>query len=298
VHLVDHGAAGIREAERLEQAEQAVGTVETLWRYPVKSMLGERRSSLLITEHGSVGDRAWALREVATGRIASAKKFPRLLDFHARYESEPTSGRRGSVIITAPDGSELEADDPATSERISDVLGHELRLDTDPRRAEKTTIDRASVFGDVPVHEMKPDWTKETMPDHFALMQGSFFEIGPIYLLTSGSVEHLRSLQGGTALIDQRRFRPNIYIDSVRAWDGFVEDAWLGRALTIGDSFVCADFQPTLWCVTSTLAQQELPRDLSILRTTANHHAGCLGVYGSVTRPGIVRVGDPVVLTP
>ena len=60
---------------------------------------------------------------------------------------------------------------------------------------------------------------------------------------------------------------------------------------------VLGEFAPTLWCVGSTLAQEELPRDLSILRTIARGHKGCLGVYGSVASGGLVRVGDPVVLT-
>ena len=56
-------------------------------------------------------------------------------------------------------------------------------------------------------------------------------------------------------------------------------------------------FQPTVWCVTSTLAQQELPRDLSILRTAAQHHRGCLGVYATVSNSGLLRVGDAAHLS-
>jgi MOSC domain-containing protein len=143
---------------------------------------------------------------------------------------------------------------------------------------------------------MKPDWTPETMPDYFQLMSGTFFEIGAVYVLGSGSVDHLRELQGGTALIDRRRFRPNLYIDTGPSADRFVEDEWVGGALAVGRALVLDEFQPTLWCVTSTLAQEELPRDHSVLRTTARHHKGCLGVYASVRSPGTVRVGDPVVL--
>jgi uncharacterized protein YcbX len=123
-------------------------------------------------------------------------------------------------------------------------------------------------------------------------MTGTFFEIGAVYLLASGSVDHLRKLQGGTAQIDRRRFRPNVYIESEAEWDGFVEDSWLGGALNIGVGVRVEDFQPTVWCVTSTLPQQDLPRDLSILRTTAQHHRGCLGVYATVTMPGLLQVGD------
>jgi len=276
--------------------ERMAGHVAELWRYPVKSMLGERRSELGLSAGGVAGDRAWALRETATGRIASAKRFPRLLDFHARYEVEPTFAAPGRIEITLPDGRTMALDDPDASDVISDVLGHEVRLENQPHSEEKTGIDRATVFGDVPVSTMKPDWTADTMPDYFQLMAGTFFEIGAVYLLASGSVDYLRRLQGGTAKIDRRRFRPNIFIESGPEWSGFVEDAWLGGALEIGKAVRVEEFQPTVWCVTSTLAQQDLPRDVSVLRTTAEHHRGCLGVYATVTNPGLLHVGDSALL--
>jgi hypothetical protein len=162
--------------------EQHAGTVGELWRYPVKSMLGSRVPEMLVTERGCLGDRAWALRDVASGRIASAKRFPRLLDFRATYAVEPTpesqgriridtpDGRaQGRIRIDTPDGRAIAADDPAASAIISEILGHELRLESQPHADEKTGIDRRTVFGDVPVSEMKPDWTPETMPDYFQL---------------------------------------------------------------------------------------------------------------------------------
>jgi len=281
--------------------EHFVGRVAELWRYPVKSMLGERRNQLPITPRGALGDRAWALRETATGRIASAKRFPQLLALRAEYEVEPTFAAPGRIQITLPDGRTICPDDPGASTVISDFLGHSVRLENQPASDEKTGIDRATVFGDVPVGTMKADWTPESMPDYFQLMTGTFFEIGAVYLLASGSVDHLSKLQGGTAQIDRRRFRPNIYIESEAECVGFVEDSWLGGALDLsgadrGGAVRVEGFKPTLWCVTSTLAQQDLPRDLSILRTTAQHHRGCLGVYATVTRSGLLRVGDAAYL--
>ena len=263
--------------------EHFVGRVAELWRYPVKSMLGERRDQMPVTARGALGDRAWALRETATGRIASAKRFPQLLAFQARYEVEPTFAAPGRIHITLPDGRTISPEDPDASAIISALLGHSVLLENQPASDEKTGIDRATVFGDVPVNQMKADWTTETMPDYFQLMTGTFFEIGAVFILASGSVDHLRKLQGGTAQIDRRRFRPNIYIESEPEWTNFVEDSWQGGALNIGGAVSVEDFQPTVWCVTSTLAQQELPRDLSILRTVAQHHRGCLGVYATVT---------------
>jgi MOSC domain-containing protein len=277
-------------------AEHLVGRVAELWRYPVKSMLGERRNQMPITTGGALGDRAWALRETATGRIASAKRFPQLLAFHARYEVEPTFAAPGRIHIGLPDGRTICPDDPDASAIISDLLGHSVRLENQPASDEKTGIDRDTVFGDVPVNQMKAEWTPESMPDYFQLMTGTFFEIGAVFILASGSVDHLRKLQGGTAQIDRRRFRPNIYIESEAEWGGFVEDSWLGGALNLGGAVKADGFQPTVWCVTSTLAQQDLQRDLSILRTAAQHHRGCLGVYATVTRSGSLQVGDPVHL--
>jgi uncharacterized protein YcbX len=259
-------------------------------------MLGEQRPMLAVTESGIVGDRAWALRDPATGRIASAKKYPRLLEFQATYEIEPTSDTPGRIRIETPDGRAFSPDDEEASSLVSELLGHDLRFDNRAGENEKTTIDRATVFGDVPVSLFKSEWTPETMPDYFQLSAGSFLEIGAIYLLTSGSVDHLRALRGEDAIVDRLRFRPNIYIESTPTWTGFVEDSWLGFTLALGEELRCSDFQRTLWCVTSTLAQKGIPRDLGILRTLAQQHEGCLGVYASVSSPSSVHVGDHVLL--
>jgi uncharacterized protein YcbX len=288
------GISGRQEQEATKRAGKLVGTVSELWRYPVKSMLGEQRQSMLITERGIVGDRAWALRDQATGRIASAKKHPRLLEFQASYVTEPTIESPGRIRVEAPDGRSFSPEDACASSIVSEVVGREVRFDNSPGDDEKTTIDRETVFGDVPVSSLKPDWTPETMPDYFQLASGSFREIGAVYLLTSGSVDHLRALRGSDAIVDRRRFRPNIYIESTASWTGFVEDSWLGSSLAIGHEVECRDFERTLWCVTSTIAQKSIPRDPGILRTLAQHHEGCLGVYATVSSPGVVRTADKV----
>ena len=284
------------DLDHFSEMKRVVGTIAELWRYPVKSMLGGTVSEITVTERGVLGDRAWALRDQRTGRIVSAKRVPDLLRFRATYEVEPTLVSAGLVRIETPDGDTIYAGQDNASARISGILGRQVRLEDSAFPDEKTSIDRDTVFGDVPVSQLKPDWMPETMPDYFQLKGGTFLEIGAVFLLASGSVEHLSGLQGGTSLIDRRRFRPNLYINTEPAIGRFIEDDWLGRNLTVGDSVVLSEFAPTLWCVGSTLAQEELPRDLSILRTIVRGHKGCLGVYGSVASGGLVRVGDPVVL--
>src|SRR5215212_12165364 len=241
---IDHAEPGSWDAQ--PGTGKVVGSVAELWRYPVKSMRGGTVSQLLITDRGSVGDRAWALRDPTSGRIASAKRFPQLLEFRATYEVEPTMTTSGRVRIEAPDGQSVYADEPAASELISSHLGRRLRLENQPRVDEKTGIDRRTVFGDVPVSEMKPDWTPETMPDYFQLKMGTFFEIGAVFVLTSGSAAHLGRLQGAADPADRRRFRPNLFLDTGPGSERFVEDEWAGRALCVGDNVVLTDFAPTL----------------------------------------------------
>jgi MOSC domain-containing protein len=78
--------------------------------------------------------------------------------------------------------------------------------------------------------------------------------------------------------------------------DQFVEDEWIGGTLKVDGSVVLDEVQPTLWCVTSTLAQEELPHDRSVLRAAVQYHSGWLGVYASIRHPGLGRVGHQVVL--
>jgi uncharacterized protein YcbX len=135
-------------------SEQVIGTVEELWRFPVKSMLGERLQSVAATPAGLIGDRAWALRDLRTGNIVSAKKWARMFEFSASYEAQPGSGELGRVRIELPDQTSLYADDPWASRAISEVLGFEVRLEQasalDNARVE-ADIDTDTIFGDLPV---------------------------------------------------------------------------------------------------------------------------------------------------
>ena len=118
-----------------------IGTIAGLWRYPVKSMLGERRESLLLERRGVVGDRLYAVRDEA-GKFGSGKTTRRfrLMDglyrFRARYDGE-------TPVITFPDGATLRGDDPAIHARLSDVLGISVQLS---READ------ISHFDDGPIH--------------------------------------------------------------------------------------------------------------------------------------------------
>ena len=82
----------------------------------------------------------------------------------ARYEVDPTFAEPGRIQISLPDGRTNCPDDPDASAIVSDFLGHSVRLENQPASDEKTGIDRATVFGDVPVSAMKEEWTPNPCP--------------------------------------------------------------------------------------------------------------------------------------
>jgi uncharacterized protein len=273
-----------------------IGMVKDLFRYPVKSMQGERLRVVDIGPQGVIGDRAYALRE-ANGRVMTAKKWPTLLECAARYGVLPRPDALALLSITVPGGRNLQARDPNVSAVLSTVLGRPVVLErAQPDQHHRAAIDPATVFGDVPVETLKPGYTAATLPDSFALPPGTFSAAASLHLLASGTLAYLHTLMGGDAQVDPRRFRPNILIETEAGFEGFVEDRWLDGALEVGERVRIVQLRPTLRCVMTTHRQAELGRDLRILRTAAQHHDAQVGVWASIGTPGTVQIGDPVVL--
>jgi uncharacterized protein len=273
-----------------------LGIVYALFRYPVKSMQGERLSEVDISEQGLIGDRTYALCE-ANGRVVTAKKWPNLLECYAHYEVAPTPEALAPLRLTLPDGRAMYAHDPDVSAALSAILGCPVVLErAQPKQHHRAAIDPATVFGDVPVEILKPGYTAATLPDSFALPPGTFFDAASIHILASGTLAHLSMLTGEDAQVDLRRFRPNIVIETESGVEGFLEDDWLGGTLAVGERVRIVQLRPTVRCVMTTHRQPDLERDLRILRTVATHHQAEVGVWAAIGAPGTVRVGDPVVL--
>jgi uncharacterized protein YcbX len=270
--------------------------VKDLFRYPVKSMLGERLSEVDVGETGVVGDRAYALRE-ASGRVVTAKKWAFMLELSASYDRPPSSDELAPVRITLPDGRTIHAEDPDASSVLSASLGRAVVLER-PRGGQRNVaeIDPATVFGDVPVESMVPEYTVATLPDVFGLPPGTFFDSASVHVLSSATLSHMRRLIGEDAELDPRRFRPNLVVESASGEEGFVEDGWIGGTLEVGDSVRIAAMRPALRCVMTTHRQSDLARDMRVLRAAAQHHRGHVGVFAAVGAAGKVRLGDPVVL--
>jgi uncharacterized protein len=274
-----------------------IGIVKELFRYPVKSMLGERLERLEIGERGVIGDRAWALRERANGKVVSAKKFARMLDCRASYEASPVDGESAPIKIELPDGRVLHAADADAAEQLSAVLGSEMVIErAEASQYTRAGIDPGTIFGDVPIENIMPQLSRAAMPDTFALVNGTFFDSATMHVLATGTLAHMRSLVGEGAQLDPRRFRPNIVVDTGPGALGFVEDEWTGHILEVGAVRIVA-IKPALRCVMTTHRQEELARDLRIIRAAAQFHKATVGAFASIGAPGVVRLGDPVFLS-
>jgi uncharacterized protein YcbX len=172
--------------------------IKALYRYAVKSMDGNALSSVSVGPSGIPGDRGWALRETATGRAASAKRFPELMLCKAQYIDEPIAGSSPPPAeIELPDGSSTKTDDPQANALLSRLLGADVVF--------ARNDDGAGHFDDRPLH-----------------------------LLTTAS---LTTMRGKTGLdFNVRRFRPNVLVSIDEP--GRPEDSWVGKTLRIGEIFV------------------------------------------------------------
>ncbi len=251
-------------------ADSAVsgGTVDELYRYPVKSMQGLAVESVELGLSGIDGDRSRALIDVASGRLMSAKRWSRLL-----------LGVADDIGITLPDGT------------------HRPYESGDMDRVLSTWLER-----DVALHRVAPDvdlsyeMTFDPPNDDAELYEipapsGSFLDLAPVHLVSQ------QTLGGGVATRpdlnwDVRRFRPNLVVDAAGT-RSFGEDAWCGRQLRIGSSVVEA-MQPTVRCAMPLRAQPGLESQPALFHALDEIHANHLGIYLSVVTPGEIRVGDHI----
>jgi uncharacterized protein YcbX len=265
------------------------GRVVSLWRYPVKSMLGEELNSSHVTELGLRGDRSYAVIDQETGKVASAKnprKWGTLFDFRAAFiDPIPMIDNIPRVRITLPDGTCIFSDQKDVGSILSGALGREVRII--PASLKEPTYEE--YWPDVDGLAQREKVTDELMPSQ------TFFDIAVIHILTTSSINRLRELYP-EGRFEVRRFRPNIVIQSESGEKDFIENSWVGKNILIGDQVILKITARCTRCVMTTLPQGDLPKDLGILRTIANFNQVTMGVYATVQRGGTIRRGDSVAL--
>ena len=278
-----------------------LGSVVSLWRYPVKSMMGEELNATDVTHRGLLGDRAYALVDSSNEKVASAKnprKWAKLFDFRAALADPPRTGEKISAVhVALPDGTIVTSEQTDINQILSNVLGHEVTLETrEPSQPELVETTLPNPWTPSQYEEYWPDMEDLAYRDtitHEAMPEGTFFDLAVIHILTTATIERLRELypQGR---FEVRRFRPNIVVEPSSGEEGFVEDDWVGKTLVIADEVRIDITEPCPRCVMTTLPQGDLPKDPGILRTAAQHNQVNVGVYGAVLQGGTIRRGDPV----
>jgi uncharacterized protein YcbX len=290
-----------------------VGSVATLWRFPVKSMGGEQLHDVEVTERGVLGDRAYALIDKDTGKVVSAKSvrlFPQLLDCIAAFVEPPrVGGDLPPVQILLPGSTTVRSD----SGDVDRVLSTYFKRDVTLGRSAPVdfTIDQyhPDVEGADPGGNRDKFVSQKLGAALFAELGvespvpvGSFFDVFPLSVMTTSTLARLDEVRPQSRF-DQRRFRMNVIVKTERT--GFVENSWVGHELGLGDGARINVALPDPRCVMTTVAQGDLPKDTDVLRTLVGHNRvqvgelgqfPCAGVYAVVAAPGTVRVGDRVLM--
>lgn len=279
--------------------------VSQLWRYPVKSMMGDRVEAVELDELGIVDDRTWAVRDLERGGIRGAKKIAALMRLAARDISD------GHVEITLPDGSTVRSHDDDVDERVSAALDHPVRLERLRPADDLDHYRRGAPDSDDVVAELRGIFGRdadEPFPDfsvfppviaEFESPPGTYYDAFPLLVMSEAALAAL-AVALPDSNVDIRRFRPSLVVDTGDAGadagtPGHPEFDWSGRRATIGDATV--EFvAPCPRCVMVTREiDAALPADRAVLRHIVRDLDQNLGVYATVVVPGAIRAGDPMV---
>lgn len=255
-----------------------VGTIESLWRYPVKSMAGQELGSAYVGYSGIYGDRVYAIHDAAAPAgfpWLTAREREHMLLFHPFFRDQESASRplnqedaesSGAtpvyaasadlmVDVRTPDGATLPIDDPALLHLLSEGLHerHQLRLLSSVR---------------------------------------SLTDCSPVSLF---SVQTARCLGDELSIpIDKRRFRANLYLDLDSG--GFAEDQFVGRTLRIGGKVVLSVLKRDSRCKIITLDPDTADANPEVMKQVARAHERQVGIYAAVLVEGTIHPGDDVQL--
>jgi uncharacterized protein YcbX len=278
-----------------------LGRVVGLWRYPVKSMGGERLERAMLSWRGIPGDRGWAVYDETRGGVSGAKRLPPLRSCRARYPQAPAPGAASPPAeIEFPDGARVMTDSADALPKLAALLGRPVTLhalgpagsDTARRltsegETPETVRALAGLVAGEPMADMR-DFTPERLRD---LRRGNFFDAFPVHVLTRTTLRTLARI-APDSVWDERRFRPNLMVEAEET-EGHPEQAWIGRRLRVGAAAIevvagCPR------CVMVTQPVEDVPQDTQVLRTLVRETKHTAGVYARVVEEGEVRVGDGI----
>jgi uncharacterized protein len=256
-----------------------IGKVDSLWRYPVKSMRGQELDEAFACFSGIYGDRLFAFRSSASPKgfpYLTAREQRKLLKYRPRFRypdkaarpinlseaesknANPLSASLAELVVDVetPDGKTLAIDDPALIEM--------LRADIDQK------------------HQVTLMQSQRAMTD-----------CRPVSIFSLQSARQLADETG--THVDKRRFRANVYVDLASA-KGFAENELVGRSVRIGPKAVITILERDARCMIITLDPDTGEQAPALLKKVAQAHDGMAGVYGAVLVEAMLHKGDSVEL--
>ena len=258
-----------------------VGKVESLWRYPVKSMRGEQMREVFVGFPGVYGDRVYAFRS-----SAAPKGFPYLTGREQEAMLLYRAAYRHPERMTEPANlAEAEAIDPGLTPVYAEPA--DLMLDVEAPSGERLAVDDPLL-----IHRLR-----ERIRDSHELTllrsNRAMTDCRPVSLFSIQTARQLGE-ELGTDL-DKRRFRANVYMD-LTSGRGFSEDEFVGRTLQIGAKTAIAVVARDPRCKMITLDPDTAEANPEVMRRVAQSHDGKAGIYGAVLVEGTIRTGDEIAL--
>jgi uncharacterized protein YcbX len=287
-------------------------------------MGGETLSSTQLSPKGIPGDRCWAVRDVETNEIRSAKQWPMLLNYRAKLppgvdinEDDFDKGLYGDALpdieIACPDGQSLRARDPDIAEQLSSGLGKKATLtplappdDLDHYRLAKE-LDEEHVAEALQLQpgetlmqylaKIPPEMQGEILGNlqNYVTPPGTYFDAMPLHVLTTASLDYLRTRAGVDAVV--QRYRPNLLIEPANVSPALVENDWIGKRLHIG-KVVMRISMKTMRCAMPSRQQTwcDLEAEKGMARAMVEHCERHFGVYAVIEQAGEIKAGDEVHL--
>jgi uncharacterized protein len=254
-----------------------IGKVDSLWRYPVKSMRGEELDEAFAGFSGIYGDRLFAFRSSASPKgfpYLTAREQQKLLQHRPRFRYPDKAARPANLA---------EAEAMGANPVSADLT--DLMVDVDTPSGETLAIDDPALI----------DTLRDGIDQkhQLALMRSerALTDCRPVSIF---SLQSARQLSEETDTpVDKRRFRANIYVD-LTSGEGFAENEFVGRSLRIGPKVVVRILERDARCVMITLDPDTGEKTPALLKKVAQAHDGMAGVYGAVLVEGMLRKGDSV----
>jgi len=256
-----------------------IGKVDSLWRYPVKSMRGEELEELFAAFPGIYGDRVFAFRSSANHKgfpYLTARDQRRLLQYRPRFRFPDKAARPINLI---------DAESKNANPLSADLV--ELVVDVDTPDGKRLAIDDPAL-----IDMLRADIDQK---HQVTLMQSqrAMTDCRPVSIF---SLQSARQLAEETETpVDKRRFRANVYVDLASS-KGFAENELVGRSVRIGSKVIITVLERDPRCVVITLDPDTGEQTSAILKKVAQAHEGMAGVYGAVLVEGMLHKGDSVEL--